>query len=259
MVDDQLFGFSAAFPAGFAAPMPQQSSRSMGLGGTASTQTYRATSRSGAAYILCYAFPPEVYDQVQNQLFNLGQAGLRKSAGGTLRSKPVRYQGYSAQDLEFGAAGGQAGKARLVLARPRLFLIGFETRDLSLLSKSGVTAFLDSLRIQADVAPPGVQSPLMAPRSNTPPTPMPRATPQFPEGRFGPSGPSGAPDIPRPPTGFPRSRFRMAPGGSQPGFTPPSIPTPPDIPTPPTPNFPPTGGPPSFGPPGPGGSAPGQQ
>jgi hypothetical protein len=255
MVDDQLFGFSAAFPAGFTAPMPQQNNRSVGLGGTASTQTYRATSPSGAAYILCYAFSPEVYDQVQGQLFNLGQAGLRKSAGGALRSRSTRYQGYEAQDVEFGGAGGPAGRARLVLARPRLFLIAFESRNRSLLNKPGVTAYLDSLRIQDNVYPRSVQSPLMAPgRSAAPPTSM----PEIPEGRFGPGGPPGGfggPDIPRPPTSFPRSRFRMGPGGG-PEFTPPSIPTPPDIPTPPTPNFPPSGGPPSFGPGG-GGSSPG--
>ncbi|MGV3724363.1 MAG: hypothetical protein ACO1SX_25995, partial [Actinomycetota bacterium] len=260
MVDDNLFGFTAAFPAGFTAPMPQQSNRSVGLGGTASTQTFRATSPSGAAYILCYAFSPEVFDQVQGQLFSLGESALRKSAGGALSGRSTRYQGYAAREVEFGAARGRAGRARMVLARPRLFVIAFEARDRSLLNKPGVTAYLDSLQIRDNVYPPSVQSPLMAPgRSAAPPMPTPqRMAPQFPEGRFGPGGPPegsfGGPNIPPPPSGFPRSRFRMGPGGSPPDFTPPSIPSPPDIPTPPTPNFPPSGGPPSFGPPGTGGS-----
>jgi len=237
-VSDAAYGFSASFPAGFGAPMPQQANRTMGLGGTASTQVYRATSAAGAAYVLCYAFPPEVYDQVQGQLFSLGQSGIRKSAGGALRSRSSRYQGYAAQDLEFGGAGraqGTVGRARLVLARPRLFLIGFEARDRALLSKPGVTAFLDSLRIQDNVYPPSVQAPLQAPSRPS--------MPQMPQMRD-PSFPSPSTRMGSPPSGFGAPSFPDRPSGA-PSFTPP------DIPTPPRPDFPSMGRPPAFGPRGP--------
>lgn len=165
-VNDRQFGFSATFPPGFPDPIPQQSTRSMGIGGVAATQTYRASTSAGVAYILCYAFPPEVYDRIEQQLLSLGASGLRRSAGGTVQSRATQYQGYAAQDLRIdgGSAGRPiAGRARVIAARPRLFLIAFEARDAASADKREVTAYLDSLRIQKNVYPPSVQSPLQSP------------------------------------------------------------------------------------------------
>jgi hypothetical protein len=250
-VRDGSFGFDVDFPAGFPGPTAQRGTEPVGMGGTASRTMYQATVDGRLAYVIAYAFAPEVYEKLpQDNLFQLGQDAVKSFTGQVTQSSRTQFKGHEAQDLQFSTTSmgaSRQGRGRIVLAQPRVLVVAFESPEQAELEQAGVTSFLDSLSVQENVYPPDARAPIQMPsaptavpsppgleipsapnRDFTPPSipEPPRITPPdsssfptppgLPEGfgrsRFGPGGPRFMPRIPRPSFGPPTGETPGAPG-----------------------------------------------
>jgi tetratricopeptide (TPR) repeat protein len=232
-------GFTAAFPSGFGIPKPGHQVIPLGMNGMGQGVSYDATGGPYQAFFACMLFPEEVLQQKDpDELLRSLRSALSRSMRLTVtQTDRTSFQGSTAEESRFEIRAGGAkrpGKMRCVLAKARVFVLGFVGRQPADADSPAAAAYLDSLKITEPLVVPHSFGPRGA--GVTPPT-----MPSFPTGPSGPTGAFG-------PTG-PRS---FGPGGPS-GFSPPEIhmPSPPEIRMPDPPSFPtgPTG--PRFGPMGP--------
>jgi hypothetical protein len=140
-----------------------------------------------------------------------------------------QYQGNQSEDARYTTHSmgvPRSGRGRTILARPRIFVVGFEASDSQNLDQPAVQSFLDSLAINANVSTPEAHAPIQLPTHRMPTMPAPHFTPP-PVPHFTP--PNFSPPTPpqfNPPT---IPRYNPPP---VPQFNPPTIPhfTPPPVP-----------------------------
>jgi tetratricopeptide repeat protein len=237
VIREPSYGFSVTLPQGFTRPAPRNRTMPLGLGGSAASIEYDAGARSAECFIMCIGFPDQAFDKVPAQeFFSEIRSGLPGQLQSTLTgTRGMQYQGYTTEENQFEAThkGRKVyGRMRLIAARPRFFIVAFIGAGKKDPGTPAANAFLDSLRIDAGVTPPGVRMPSQPGGNWEPSFPT---MPAWPDVSFEP------PDMPMPePPRSPRGHSEPPPMRAPQPMPAPQL-SEPDIP--PTPNVRPMPGP----------------
>jgi hypothetical protein len=205
VIDDRANGFRATLPNGFPRPSPTERPEHLGFGAMATKVIYDASSSSGECFVLCVGLAPDTFDKAGNdKLFAVGKNFLTNPGDRVQGTQPVQHQTYAAEETRYetmSAGAFRPGRGRTIIARPRVFVIGFEGTDEAAVNSPAVTQFIQSLAITDGVTPAGVSEGIQIPHRAAPtfsPPAMPRP-PGYPAGPMGPGATRAAPgtsDVP---------------------------------------------------------------